>query len=273
MSRFFPTALFALALGCADSPRGDALSIPVVERYATSDGVSRGAWPGGAIAVAAPDTVAGLLLAGARRAMGETSRVQSLSATATVQGPARTFQTVVHSARDGRARLDLGGHLLAGIGNVKGWVYDEEADSVAQLDDTTRSVIRGHELHMLTIAPETRLGEPRGHGVRSWAGEAALAVEFRDDLGAPMRLYLRARDTLPLGWELVNHTGQGVPEVLATFAQWERVDGVRLFRHAMFTQGRDRYVYQYTELRLNAAPDSVFEPPAVRDPSRLRDGK
>jgi hypothetical protein len=41
----------------------------------------------------------------------------------------------------------------------------------------------------------------------------------------------------------------------------------------MFTQGRDRYVYQYTELRLNAAPDSVFEPPAVRDPSRLRDGK
>jgi hypothetical protein len=143
---------------------------------------------------------------------------------------------VVHSARDGRARLDLGGHLLAGIGNVKGWVYDEEADSVAQLDDTTRSVIRGHELHMLTIAPETRLGEPRGHGVRSWAGEAALAVEFRDDLGAPMRLYLRARDTLPLGWELVNHTGQGVPEVLATFAQWERVDGVRLFRHAMFTQ-------------------------------------
>jgi hypothetical protein len=150
MPRFFPAALFALALGCTDSSRGDAPSI----------------------SVAAPDTVAEQLLAGARRAMGETGRVQSLSATATVQGPARTFQTVVHSARDGRARLDLGGHLLAGIGNVKGWVYDEEADSVARLDDTTRSVIRGHELHMLTLAPETRLGEARGHGARSWAGEA-----------------------------------------------------------------------------------------------------
>jgi hypothetical protein len=251
MSRFFPAALFALALGCTDSPRGDAPSIPV----------------------ATPDTIAEQLLAGARRAIGETGRVRSLSATATVLGPARTFQTVVHSARDGRARLDLGGHLLAGIGTVKGWVYDEKADSVAWLDDTTRSVIRGHELHMLTLAPETRLGEPHGHGARSWAGEAALAVEFRDDLGAPMWLYLPARDTLPLGWELVNHTGQGVPEVLATFAQWERVDGVRLFRHAVFTQGRDRYVYQYTELRLNAVPDSVFEPPAVRDPSRQRGGK
>jgi hypothetical protein len=62
---------------------------------------------------------------------------------------------------------------------VKGWVYDKEADSLARLDDTTRSVIRGHELHMLTLAPETRLGEPHGHGARSWAGEAALAVEFR----------------------------------------------------------------------------------------------
>jgi hypothetical protein len=58
----------------------------------------------------------------------------------------------------------------------------------------------------------------------------------------------------------VNHTGQGPPGVDVTFAKWEAIEGVRLFRHAVFSQGQARYVYQYRELRLNAVPDSMFEP-------------
>jgi hypothetical protein len=202
------------------------------------------------------------LLAGARRALGDTERVQSLSATAAVTGPSRRFRTVVQSARDGRVRLELGEHLLAGIGRAGGWTYDKAADSLLQLDDTTRSVVRGHELHMLTLAPVTRWGQPRSHGAQQWGGEAALVVGFRDNLGAPATLYLRARDTLPMGLRLVNHTGVGPPDVVVTFAQWEQVDGVRLFRHAVFAQDSARYVYDYTDLRLNAVPDSAFEPPA-----------
>jgi hypothetical protein len=100
------------------------------------------------------------------------------------------------------------------------------------------------------------------HESQQWGGEAVLAVGFRDNLGAPPTLYLRARDTLPIGLRLENHTGEGPPEVLVTLAQWEQVEGARLFRHAVFTHGSDRYVYDYTELRLNAVADSMFEPPS-----------
>jgi hypothetical protein len=111
--------------------------------------------------------------------------VQSLSATAAVRGPSGSFQSVVWSARGGRARLALGQQFLAGVGAGKGWVYDPTADTVALLDDTTRSVIRGHELHMLVLAPLTRWRQPENRGSQAWAGEAALAVGFRDNLGTP----------------------------------------------------------------------------------------
>jgi hypothetical protein len=59
---------------------------------------------------------------------------------------------------------------------------------------------------------------------------------------------------------LINHTGQGPPEVDVSFAQWEAIEGVRLFRHAVFSQGQARYVYDYRQLRLNTVADSMFEP-------------
>lgn len=207
------------------------------------------------------DPVAEQLLAGARRSLGNVERVQSLAAIATVQGPSRSFQSAVYSARDGRARLALGEQFLAGVGRVKGWIYDRTAGTVAPLDDTTRSVIRGHELHMLVLAPATRWSQPASRGPQQWAGGTALTVEFRDNLGGPATLYLRARDTLPVGFHLVNQTGQGPPDVLVTFQRWEEVEGVRLFRGAVFAQDSTRYVYDYTKLRLNTVPDSMFEPP------------
>jgi hypothetical protein len=213
---------------------------------------------------AVSDTLAEQLLAGARRAMGDVEQVRSLPAIATVTGPSSSFQSTVYSARDGRARLVLGQQFLAGIGKAQGWVYDRSADTVGVLDDVTRSVVQGHELHMLVLAPTTRWSRPAASGTRPWAGEPALAVEFRDQVGAPGMLYLRARDSLPLGLHLVNHTGQGPPDVDVTFTRWVEIQGVRLFRHAVFAQTGARYVYDYTELRLNEVADSMFEPPAQR---------
>ena len=41
-------------------------------------------------------------------------------------------------------------------------------------------------------------------------------------------------------------------------------DRIRLFRQASFAQAADRFVYDYTRLRLNAVADSIFEPPPRR---------
>jgi hypothetical protein len=208
-----------------------------------------------------PDPVAYQILAGARRALGATDWVQTISAIADVAGPHGPFESRVYSARDGRARLDLGGQFVAGVGSCHGWLVDDSAQVVRPLDQINRSVVRGHELHMLVVAPETRWRKPRVRGIQEWAGTSALALEFRDDLGDPAMLYVRLSDTLPIGLKIVNHTGQGPRDVEVTFDEWTKIRGVRLFRRAVFAHGEDRYVYDYTRLQVNPMIDAMFEAP------------
>jgi hypothetical protein len=208
-----------------------------------------------------PDPVAYQILTGARRALGETERVRTLSAVAHVTGPHGSFETRVYSARDGRARLDLGGQFLGGVGACHGWLVDDAAHRVRPLDRVNRSVVRGHELHMLVLAPETRWKKPQARGIQTWKGQPALALEFQDDLGERVALYLRPSDTLPLGLELVNHTGHGARDVQVTLGEWDNVAGVRLFRHAVFAHGGDRYEYDYTDLQVNPMIETLFEAP------------
>lgn len=212
------------------------------------------------------DPVARSLLAAMRRSLGAPERVQSLSAVAAVTGPRGRFGSTVYSARDGRARLALGTGFLAGIGAQGGWLAASPGDPVGPLDSVSRTVVRGHELHMLALVPETRWRHARYAGIQPWADDSALTLSFEDELGAPALLYLGRRDTLPVGLRLVNHTGEGTREVVVTFARWRAVDGVRLFGQAVFHHGADRYLYDYTELRLNAVPDALFEAPWPTSP-------
>jgi hypothetical protein len=201
------------------------------------------------------------ILAGSQRVLGNTEVIRAISAVADVSGPRGSFQTWVSSARDGRARLDLGGQFLAGVGTCHGWLMDEAAKRVTPLDKVSRSVVRGHELHMLVLAPETRWHRPHARGSQRWAGEPALTVEFKDDLGEAALMYFRPSDTLPIGLRLMNHTGHGAAQVDVTFGDWEKLKGVQLFRSAVFEHGGERYVYHYANLQINGVSDTVFEPP------------
>jgi hypothetical protein len=206
---------------------------------------------------ASPDTTARHILDGARRALGADA-VETVEAVATVQGPRRRFEASVRSARDGRARLALGPDFVAGFGRAGPWLA--EGGRVRAPDSATRTVIRGHELHLLVLAPESRWREPLFQGVLPWQHDSALAVSLLDELDTPAVVYLDRRDTLPVGLRLINHTGVGAARVDVTFADWTTVDGVRLFRQAAFQHGPDRYDYRYTTLRLNRLADAAFEP-------------
>jgi hypothetical protein len=207
--------------------------------------------------VEAPDSMARRILDGAARALGA-GAVQTVEAVATVQGPRRRFEASVRSARDGRARLSLGPDFLAGFSRTGAWLVDR--GRVTTPDSVTRTVVRGHELHLLLLAPESRWHDPLFLPVLPWQGDSALAVSLLDELQTPAVLYLSRRDTLPVGLRLVNHTGGGAARVDVTFGDWETVDGVRLFRRAAFQHGPVRYDYRYTTLRLNRLADGAFEP-------------
>jgi hypothetical protein len=206
---------------------------------------------------ASPDSTARRILDAAARRLGA-QKVENVEAVATVQGPRRRFEASVRSARDGRARLALGPDFLAGFGPAGAW--QAERGRLTKPDSATRTVVRGHELHLLVLAPESRWHDPLYLGLLPWPGDAALAVSLLDELDTPAVLYLSRRDTLPVGLRLVNHTGVGAARVDVTFDDWTVTDGVRLFRRAAFQHGADRYDYRYTTLRLNHLADTAFEP-------------
>jgi hypothetical protein len=206
---------------------------------------------------AMPDAAARRVLDVAARALGA-SRVENVEAIAAVQGPRRPFSASVRSARDGRARLALGPAFVAGFGKRGAWLV--EHGRLTTPDSVTRTLIRGHELHLLVLAPESRWHDPLFLGVLPWQNDSALAVSFLDELGTPAILYLGRQDTLPLGLRLRNHTGRGAARVDVSLGGWETMEGVRLFRRAAFVQGADRYDYRYITLRLNHLADAAFEP-------------
>lgn len=198
-----------------------------------------------------------MVLAAAQRAMGGTDSVRTIWSVAAVTSPTGGFETRIASAVNGDVRLALGRGLLAGVRDSRGWACDTSR-TVTALDPVTRTVVRGHDLHMLVIAPSWLTPPTREPDVR-WNGDSAIALRFSDELGAPLRLYLRLRDTLPLGLELVNHTGRGQREVRVRFEDWQPLHGVRLFRKATFEHGPNRFVYSYITLAVNALGTEAFQ--------------
>ena len=205
------------------------------------------------------------LLSAMRRALGGervVSVTQSLVAAAQVEGPSSSYEVVTRSTRDGRVHLRFSTGFQAGIPAGGDWGFDDASGISRSLDAATRTFVRGHELHMSLLSPESRYGEPRFTGVSSFEGEPALRLTFLDELSAPVDLFLSPADTLPLGVRMVSHTGRGARDVTVIFSNWEAVGELRLFRSATFLHGDDVYRYAYSSLEINVPlSDRVFEPP------------
>lgn len=198
------------------------------------------------------------LLAAAHRAMGATDSIHTLWAVASVVSPSGGFEARIAPARTGEVRLALGRSLRAGIRNSQGWSCDSRG-SITSLDSITRSVVRGHDLHMLVLSPSW-MTPPSREPDRRWGQDSVMTIRFQDELGAPVLLHLRVTDSLPVGLNLVNHTGSGAREVRVVFANWQPHHGIQLFRSATFEHGGNQFVYTYTELTINTLAPAAFLP-------------
>lgn len=198
------------------------------------------------------------LLSAAHRTMGATDSVGTIASGASVASPSGGFEVRIASARAGDVRLAMGRSFLAGVHDSQGWSCDS-AGSVTALDSLTRSVVRGHDLHMLVVAP-TWLAAPVRGPDQHWGQDSVMTLRFQDELGAPLLMHLRRSDTLPLGLDLINHSGSGPREVRVTFADWQHTQGVRLFHRATFEHGGNRFIYTYHHLALNTLEPAAFVP-------------
>ena len=203
------------------------------------------------------------LLAASRRALGGEAAegVRTITAEATVRTANGSFATRVVSDRTGRARMEQGDSLVAIVAREGGAVINPATGTTAPIDAAMRTVVRGHEVHMLALFPTTRWTSPRWLGRSDFEGQRVMGVGFTDELGAPVSLYLSVKDTIPVGYELENHSGTGAARVRVILKDWMPVDGVQLCREAIFVHGSDRYRYTYTQLRVNAARESELVVP------------
>jgi len=198
--------------------------------------------------------------------LGSASMIESIEALHTlahVQAPGGAFEMTVVSARDGRVHFMQQGRFSAGVDRQGGWIWDDEKAGRTPLDSLTASIITGHELHLLVLAPETRwtwTGQVRDS---VFAGHPALVAEFRDELGSTALACYAQSDSLPLGFIMVNPSGRGEALIEVELGGWQRRGEWNWFERATFRQGQALFEYQYHEIRPIAADDSLFTPRAA----------
>jgi hypothetical protein len=209
---------------------------------------------GCAVQPAPPPTV-GQLLGAARHALGADSVVVHTVATeAVVSAPSGGFRSTVRAAGGGRFRIALGA-TIGGVDEAGGWRCDSSG-TPGPLDDATRTVLHGHDLHMLILEPTGWLRRPAVAASRRWGTDSVLAIEFRDELDAPLTVFYRIEDTLPVGLQLANHDGVGGRDVSVFLDDWRPVSGLTLFGTATFVQDGNEFVHRYRRLVVNSAEGS-----------------
>ncbi len=206
-----------------------------------------------------PPPTAEQLLGGARHALGsDTVVARTVETEAQVSTPSGGFRSVVHAARGGRFRIALG-TTIGGVDEAGGWLCDSTG-TPGSLDAVTRTILHGHDLHMLILEPDGWLRHPTLTAARRWGTDSVLAIEFRDELDAPLTLFYRVEDTLPVGLQLVNHGGEGGREVSVFLDDWRPVAGLTLFGRARFVQDGNEFVHRYRRIEVNG--------PSASDPAR-----
>lgn len=188
----------------------------------------------------------------AANAISQTTVIETL---ADVQGPDSEFQTRVVSAMDGRMRFEQiadDGTFNAGIGAEGAWQINPDSGETEPASAVTKTFLRGHELHALVLAPETRLRSPQALPKRQFSGQEVRTIRFVDALDGALDIYYAISSGLPIGMQMINHTGRGNRKIQVHLSDWQNHDGVLLFSQAIFTQGNEVYVYRYTKINLKA---------------------
>ena len=209
------------------------------------------------------------ILANARQAMGGDAAVAAattIDALAACTGPGGRFCTRIYSARDGRMTMmqgDANGRrMLNGIDLVDGWMQRPGEPGFAVPSEQSRTFLRGHELHMTALDPESRFSDPTIIERSEFAGQASVTVRFSDDLGGDLDIHYERDSGLPRGLSQKNHLGNGAPTIDVTFRDWTTTqDDLRFFSRATFAHGDDIYEYEFVRISVNDVDDILLRSP------------
>lgn len=207
-----------------------------------------------------PPSRAEAVVAGARRRVGfDPDETRTLRGVVEAQGPEGRFDVTIHSAPDGPVRAEWDGEFAAGLWAGGSWQRAGE-ETTAPLPVEMITFLRGHEGHLMLLAPGPRLTNLREAGETTFEGAAAIRLVGDDAAGAPVELYYAAADTVPLGFRLRDHVGIRPEPVSWQLEDW-RGDGRLLAHAATIRQGPETFLYRYVSLEWLDRDERVFGTP------------
>jgi hypothetical protein len=176
-----------------------------------------------------------------------------------------TYRSKIGVAVDGRLYLEQvmgdGRESLSGVGRTGAWEWFADTREVKALTPEGLSARKWNALHLFALQPEAVLSSPGATRTTEFDGQAAHTVTFKDRMDSTVVAFYRSSDGALLGLRLQDHTGSGARRITVRVSEWRQDDGLNLFRKAVITQGDAVTRFHFAEVRVNAVPDSLFEPP------------
>lgn len=192
--------------------------------------------------------------------------VHGLVADARVSTPDGPGALRVRSFADGRLHFDQ--TISDGRSNRAEVVRGEDGDQL-QTDEGLRPLeplmsgfVRGHEFHMIAIAPALRYEGGELRPPEAFAGRSCDVVEFTDAFGKPLRMYIDAETDLPAGFVMIEPMSDDDAPITVTFSDWQDIDRLLLFTTLAVEHRGARFDYQYRDIQLLGPDEAAASGPA-----------
>ena len=202
-----------------------------------------------------------VILQNAKDFTNASDSIHNLYAMAECKAPdGRDFKTLVLSEPTASKMEQQSGknHFIIKQGEQSSWSYDVNTLALTDsLSASTKAFVQGHELHWLSMHPESRFSQPTYAGISTFKDQDAFKITFRDLTNAPVNFYYAFENYQPLGFEIF--PGQDQDKVVINFDNWDTINKIKVFKKATFTQGQEVFEYAFTDIQFNDLKATDFE--------------
>lgn len=205
-------------------------------------------------------TSVSILLELIRERLGNLNDKNSLYAYAECTAPEAQFKTLILSNKtNGKMEQIYGNHHVSmAYSSDSIWGYDLNLnEEMSPIDQSTKTLIQGHELHWLSFYPEHKHSNPTYRGITEFQDEMAFEIEFSDLTNKSVTFFYSFESYLPLGFNMSLEKDRD--SVAVHYEQWEILEGVKVFKKAILQHGDEVFEYKFLDMKFNGLDPEDFE--------------
>lgn len=111
-----------------------------------------------------------------------------------------------------------------------------------------RAFVRGHEYHMIMLAPARRYRGGTRLADTTFAERSCHVLAFTDEFGKPLHFYIDRETLRPVGFVMIEPASPDDAPISVVAHDWRTITGLQLFSRLEIEHRGQRFTYAYTEL-------------------------